>query len=184
MAFMLQGLFGERSLTKLAGLYGERAEAERAAAELARAAGLQPSQLRILGPEDAARSHREWFSRAVEPETRGIFRTILRTHAVTGTVGVALGVLLYAVLFGTGVPMVRSSPWLSFFVIVGFVATFGLMVGGLLSLRPDHALLINELRTGLKANRWAVVVHPTDERQVDAARRSLEASGAKVLATM
>lgn len=183
MASLLRGVFGERSLTKLAGLYGERAAAERAALEVTRAAGLQPAQVRILGPEDAHRSHREWFSRSVEPETGGIFRTLLRTHLVLGVVGAVAGVLLYATLVGTRQAMVVGSPLLSFIAIVGFATTFGLMAGGLLSLRPDHTLLINQLRTGLKGNRWAVVVHPTDERQVQAAREALQASGAKVLAT-
>lgn len=184
MAFTLKRLFGERSLTKLAGLYEQRADAERAAADLVRMTELKPAQVRILGPADANFSRRDLFARSVEPEARGIFLTILRAHVFMAMAGAVLGALLYGWLFSQGQPMVRASPGLSLLAIVGFATTFGLLLGGLLSLRPDHTVLMTELRTGLEADRWAVVVHPTDRRQVDSAKQALEASGGQVRATL
>ncbi len=184
MAFGLKGLFGERSLSKLAGVYGEREAAESAAGRLAGVAGITAAQLRVLGPSDATLSHHEIFARSVEPEARGIFRTILRSHAILGVVGAAVGVLIFAWLYSTGMSLIVASPYFSFFVIVGFVTAFAMMIAGLLSLRPDHTLLMNELRTALRSSRWAVVVHPTSEPQFDAAKQALQASGAQILTTL
>lgn len=183
MAFLLRSLSGERSVSKLAGLYRARDDAESAATRLAGLAGLETTQLRVLGPEDARRPRNDRFVRAVEPEVSGIFRTILRSHAICGAVGAAIGVVLFLALYFRGEEMIVSSPWLALIAITGFAAIFGLFVAGLLSLRPDHSVLINELRAALKASRWAVVVHPTSEQQFDAAREVLELSGAKVLTT-
>lgn len=184
MIFHLRALFGEKSVSKVAGVYRLRGDAEHAAADLAGVAGIAPVQLRVLGPLDARRSRREMFGRAVEPEGAAILRTALRAHAITGAIGAALGVLLFAALFLVGQPMVASSPLLAFIAFTGFATTFGLLAGGVLWLRPDHALLIDGLRRALAARRWAVVVHPVNERQFDAARDALRSSGAKVLRTL
>lgn len=184
MLFFMRGVFGERSVSKLAGVYRLRGDAEHAAHDLAGVAGLEPAQLRVLGPQDVRPSHREYFARAVEPETRGIFRTLWRTHAITGAIGAALGVLLFAALYFAGQPMVVGSPWFALMVCTGFATTFGLLAGGVLSMRPDHALLIDQLRRALRERGWAVVVHPVSEQQFDAARRALQSSGAKVLTTL
>ena len=119
MAFAMQGLFGEKSPSKVAGLFGQREEAERAARELTGMVGLRTTQLRVLGPDDATLAHNELFARAVEPESRGIFRTILRTHAVTGVVGAVVGVLLFAWAYFSGQAMVVASPLLAFIAFTG-----------------------------------------------------------------
>lgn len=184
MLFFLRDVFGERSVSKLAGLFDARPEAEEAATYLADVAGLRVTQLRVLGPEDAKRSHRNLFGRAVEPEDAGIGRTIVRTHLAGSVVGAVLGMVLFAVLFFSEVPMIAASPVAAFLVLTGFATTFGLLVAGLLSLRPDHALMIDELRSALRARRWALVVHPTSAQQFDAAKSALQSSGAKVLTTL
>ena len=184
MAFFLKRLFGERSVSKLAGVYGQQDAAEGAASRLAGVAGLQAAQMRVLGPQDAKLSHHEIFARSVEPEVGGIFRTMLRTHAVFAVVGAVVGVVLFALVYASGLAMVVASPVFSFAVIVGFATIFGMLFAGLLSLRPDHTVLMNELRSALNERRWAVVVHPTSEQQFDAAKQALQASGAQVLTTL
>ena len=42
MAYLLQGLFGERSLTKVAGLYPQKGQAESSMAAMMRLGGIQP----------------------------------------------------------------------------------------------------------------------------------------------
>jgi hypothetical protein len=145
---------------------------------------MAPGQVRILGPQDAAMSRRDMFGRNLEPEQRGIFRTLFITHGITGLLGGIAGVLLFIGLYRSGQPMVASSPMLAFIAIVGFATTFGLLLGGLIAIRPDHVWLITAVRSGLKHNKWAVIVHPVDTGQTAAARALLLKSGAEILKTL
>lgn len=184
MDYLLKGLFGEKSLTKVVGLFPTQGQAEAAAQGVLKTPGMVPGQARVLGPQDAKISRSELFGRTMEPEQRGIFRTLFITHGITGMAGATVGLLLYFWLYRSGQPMVTSSPLLAFIAIVGFSTTFGLLFGGLLAMRPDHVWLITAVRSALKQNRWAVVVHPTDADQSAAAKEALRQSGAEVLKSL
>ena len=184
MEYILKGLFGEKSLTKVVGLFADKNQADAAAAGVLRAPGMVAGQARVLGPQDAKLSRRDLFGRTMEPEQRGIFRTLFLTHGITGLVGGVAGLLLFLWLYRSGQPMVASSPLLAFIAIVGFAITFGLLLGGLIAIRPDHVWLITAVRSALKKNRWAVIVHPTDADQTAAVREILRDSGAEVLKSL
>ena len=184
MEYLLKGMFGEASLTKVAGLFPDKTQADAAAAEVLKAPGMASGQVRVLGPQDATMSRREIFGRSMEPEQGGIFKTLLITHGITGLAGAIVGLLLFTWLYRSGQPMVASSPMLAFIAIVGFSITFGLLLGGLIAIRPDHVWLITAVRSALKQNKWAVVVHPLDAGQTAAARETLRQSGAEILKTL
>ena len=184
MEYLLKGMFGEKSLTKVVGLFPDKNQAEAAAAQVLKAPGMVAGQARVLGPQDATFSHREVFGRTMEPEQRGIFKTLLMTHGITGVAGGVLGVLLFTWFYRTGQPMVASSPLLALIAIAGFATTFGLLLGGLISIRPDHVWLITAVRSALKENRWAVIVHPLDASQTEAAKNMLRQSGAELLKSL
>ena len=63
--------------------------------------------------------------------------------------------------------MVASSPLLAFIAI-----------------RPDHVWLTTAVRTALKENRWAVIVHPLDADQTAASKEMLSQSGTEVLKSL
>lgn len=184
MEHAMKGLFGEASLTKVAGLFPDRGQADAAAAALLGTPGLAPGQVRVLGPRDASMGRREIFGRTLEPEQRGISRTLFLTHGIFGLLGALAGGLLFLWFYRSGQPMVAASPSLAFGAIVGFATAFGLMLGGLVAIRPDHVWLIASVRSGLKANKWAVIVHPVDVVQTSAARELLLKGGAEILKTL
>ncbi len=185
MDHLLLGMFGERSLTKIAGIYDDKPPAEALAGRLLRLHGLQPQQVRLLGPQDARASRAELFGRALEPEQAGIFRTLLRSHLVSGLAGALAGVLFYAWLLRSGQAMVAGSPLQAFITLVGLATAFGLLLGGLVSLRPDHVRLITQVRSALRDGHWAVVVHPTDTHQAQLARDLLDGSHpGKIVSTL
>ena len=184
MAYLLQGLFGERSLTKVAGLYPQKGHAESSMAAVMRLGGLQPAQVRLLGPHDARAPHREIFSYAMEPEPQGIARTFYQTHLVGGMAGAAAGLALYAWFSRAGHPMIASSPLLALIALVGFGTMFGLLAGGLLSMRPDHIRLITRVRSALRHDHWAVVAHPTTPEQAAKVKAVLHGSAAEVVSTL
>ncbi len=177
-------LTAERSPTKIAGVFTDRAGAQVIVERLHQVATMSDWQVRLLGPEDARRRHHEWFSINLEPEPAAIGRTLVWTHVVFGLAGAGLGLALFAWLYASGQPMVASSPGLSLLAIVGFATTFGLLGGGLVAIRPDHVRLIQRVRTALRSNRWVVVVHPKDNDQREAAERLLRPEASEIVQTL
>lgn len=55
------------------------------------------------------------------------------------------------------------------------------LIVGLLTLRPDRALVIRRVRHALRHGRTAVVAHPRDEAAAHEASAALEAAGAEVV---
>ena len=184
MDTLFHGLFGERSLTKVAGLYVDQTRAESALAQVLRTAGLQAGQVRLLGPQHAKTPRREIFARSMEPEPAGIARTVFQTHAVCGAAGAVLGLALYAWFYRAAHPMIMSSPLVSFIAIVGFATTFGMLFAGLLSMRPDHIRMITKVRSALRHNRWAVVAHPVNSQQAQRVKDVLQTEATEVIETL
>src|ERR1017187_5462779 len=179
-----QLIFGERSLTKVAGIYSTAQGAEDARARVLRGGNWADSQVVLLTPADARTSRRGIMARKMEPESRGIGRTILRAHLFTAVVGLAVGAAAWCLLLYMGNQLIGSSPGLSFVALAFFGTVFGLMLGGLISLRPDHARLITVVRSALRSGQWAAMVHPFDEKQAEEAVELLRAGSQQVERTL
>ena len=179
-----QLIFGERSLTKVAGIYATAQGAEDARLRILRGANWADGQVVLLTPADARISRRAVVARKMEPESRGIWRTILRAHLFTAVVGLAIGVGAWCLLWYSGNRLVGGSPGLSFIAFAFFGTVFGLMFGGLISLRPDHARLITVVRSALQSGQWAAVAHPFDAKQAEEAVELLQAGSQQVERTL
>ncbi len=179
-----QLIFGERSLTKVAGIYSTAQGAEDARVRVLRGGDWADGQVVLLTPADARMSRRGIMARKMEPESIGIWRTILRAHLFTAIVGLAVGAGAWGLLMYRGNGLIRGSPGLSFITFAFFGTVFGLMLGGLISLRPDHARLITVVRSALRSGRWAAVVHPFDEKQAEEAVELLRAGSQQVERTL
>jgi hypothetical protein len=166
--------FGERSQTLVGAPFPDFESADAAQRSLTRDAALV-GEVIVVGPDDPLTAIK------LEPEQRGIWYTMLRTHAVFGAAGVVLGLLASAALWLTQWPAVRLNPgYTTLFVTVLFTFAGG-MLGGLLTLRPDHAMVIRKLRRALKHRQWAVVVRPTSEEHTELAMQRLQQCGASPL---
>ena len=165
-----QLVFAERSVTKVIGVYTDEASALHAKARLCGEAGWAPSQVRLLAPGTAGTSRgANLLARQVEPESSGIFHTMLRAHATFGIAGFLLGVALWAWLRQYGPAFIASSPAMSLMAIAFFAGVGGLILAGLITLRPDHTVVIQALRDDLKQGRWGLVAHPINDEQVEEA---------------
>ena len=83
MEYVLKGMFGEKSLTKVVGLFIDKTQADAAAADVMKTPGMVAGQTCVLGPQDAKMSHRELFGRSMEPEQRGIFKMAICRSTAT-----------------------------------------------------------------------------------------------------
>lgn len=174
----LSALTGETSNSKVAATFDSERRARRIAQGLRRALGLKHSQVQVITPRVR---HPD---RKLEPETRGIVRTIVIAHLKLGAAGVVAGALLFALLYALGVDLVTSSPGFAVALMMGYGGVFGLMAGGLVSLRPDHDPYIHKVHDALDEGRSAVVVHAFDADQRDAAKRALDAEGGDTIRTL
>lgn len=174
----LSALTGETSDSKVAAMFDTERRARRTAHGLRRTLGLKSSQVQVITPEVR---HPD---RKLEPESRGIMRTIVISHVKLGAIGLVAGALLFALLYASGLALVTSSPGFAAALIIGYGGVFGLMAGGLVSLRPDHDPYIHKVRDALDEGHSAVVVHAFDATQRDAARRTLDAEGGDTIRTL
>jgi hypothetical protein len=171
-------LFGERSLTTVAALFGQAQDARDAAEHVVQDGRLPAEQVKVMGPGDPA------IERKLEPEEPGIFHTLIKAHVVLGIVGVIGGLLLAWVLYSAGVGFAVSSPFYTFVILGIFGLLGGLMLGGLVTIRPDRTLLDTKVEEAVYEGQWAVVVHPTNRGQEERARDVLEHSGGQVVRTL
>lgn len=181
---LMHAFFGERSLTKVAGVFPARAQAEQAARRLTQGSGFGAEQVEVLEPGDGDWRRADVLARKMEPEERGIWSTIIRAHVLAGVIGFLLGAALCLVLWMAGQPGVRSTPGIALVAMAGFGTTFGLLAGGLLSMRPDHGRVIALVRQYLREGHWAVVAHPDTPEQAAQAENTLKQGSERVVRTL
>jgi hypothetical protein len=171
-------LTGEASDHKVAGLFSDEAAARELAEAVRRGAGLAEAQVRVLGPDD---NH---IGRALEPESRGIVHTMIRAHIWLGLAGAVIGALAFGVMFALGVQFIVLNPWWSILLLIGFGAIGGLMLGGAVSLRPDHSPYIAASREALRQGKYVVVVHATSTDELKQAEAILKENVGETIRTL
>jgi hypothetical protein len=177
-------VFGERSLTKVAGLFMNRSRAEDAAQQVKRTVGLDDAQVSLVGPPDGDALSSPAFSSKLEPEQAGIWRTLVRAHVVSGLAGAGAGLLIYLGFIVASSTAVISTPGMSLVAMVFLGGLAGLLVGGLLTLRPDHYQVIATVRRAIRKGHWAVVIHPITQVQIDQAIATLQSCSYRVVRSL
>lgn len=167
--------FGERSLTLVAGIFGDDRAAAAGAATLRRQ--MPSAAIAVVQPHDPE------LARKLEPEQRGIWRTLVRAHMWLGALGLVAGLGFAALLTATW-PAAAASPGFTTTACAVFGLFAGGLAGGLLTLRPDHDRVIMRVRADTDGGRWAVVAHPLDQDQAEQARATLADAGGEVVRSL
>lgn len=163
-------LLAEEFPHKLSAQYETLQSAEQAVQQLTEHAQIPRVQINIIQPLDPLIAHK------LEPEVKGISQTLVRSHLSLGAAGLLLGLIVALVLVTFGPSLTRSSPLFTFIATCFLCTTGGLLLAGLISLRPDHDPMIAKARTAASTGRWTVVVHCADEAQQSRASQTVEAS--------
>ena len=171
-------LTSEVSNSKVAAIFADATAARAEAARVRDALQLSDAQVQVVTPADPRPGHK------LEPESHGIFLTMIRAHVVLGLVGAVVGAVAFAVLLAMDIPFIVNSAVMSAALLIGFGAVAGLMFGGLVTLRPDHDPLINKVQHALGEGRSAVVVHAFSHAQSAQARDLLLQSSDDVVSTL
>ncbi|AXK71651.1 hypothetical protein DWG18_04670 [Lysobacter sp. TY2-98] len=175
---MARSVAGETTPHKAAAIFQSVDTARAAAAAVRSTLGMPDQHVRTL---DATTPHP---GRAAEPESAGIFQTMLRAHAALGVAGFVAGLLLYWVLRRMGIGFIVDAPLAAAGAIVFFCTIGGLLLGGLVTLRPDHDPYVMKILDACREGRAAVVVHGRTADERDAAVEFLRSAGGDVIQTL
>lgn len=171
------GLTGERSNHKVAGIFKDAERMHECREQLVDAVG-EVEAIEPLAPGGETPSWR------LEPEPRGIWHTLVRAHLWLAGAGIVVAGLIFGLLFALDVAFVVQNPWTSAVLLIIFCAIGGALLGGLVTMRPDHAPFIARVRTALDEGRHVLVVHPGNREQADTARDCLERYADETVATL
>lgn len=171
------GVSGEKSDHKLAAVFESEDRAREASRVLADETGLERDQLEVLSP-----GSRE-AERALLPESHGIWRTLVRSHIWLGLAGAVAAVVLFLILSVLGVPFVTDNPVAALGLFVLVLTLAGLMLGGLVTLRPDQVPYIEVAREALRSGHHVLLVHARSAEQLGEARDLLERPALKAMRT-
>lgn len=143
----------------VSGSYRSHRHARESAQSLVDTAGIAPQQVMLVAPQDPQ------VERKVEPDSRGIFKTLLKAHLGTAVTGFFLGLGIALALVFFGPPWARSSPVLvlTAFALTGTLASA--LLGGLITLRPDRYRVARKAMKESLRGDWTVVAHCRDANE-------------------
>jgi hypothetical protein len=171
-------LFGEQWISLVAGVFDDGRSAGRAALAVSYALRDPRNAVEIVTPGDPA------FALKLEPESPGIWRTLVRAHCKLGVVGLVLGTTFAVALLAAGWPAAVSSPGFTLMFASIFGMFGGLMLGGLVTLRPDHGRVISKVRDASTTGLWSVVAHPINRSAAEVAGETLKRAGGQVVRSL
>ncbi len=163
-------LLTEENPHLVSGEFEYRRDASAVVERLLTVTGLRRAQVELLEPG----THQ--VARKVEPKSRAIGRTLVRTHVLLGILGLVVGLVAATALVMGGPEMTRSSPLMTFIFVPTLTMFMGLLMAGLVALRPDHGPVIKATRDAVNEGLWTVVARCADQRQADHADRVLSAT--------
>lgn len=164
----------EKHPGKVAGVYAQESGAQQAIHLLRNEGGFSAEEVNLVPPDDTN------FDEKIEPDDKGIGRTLLGSHIILGGCGLAVGLILAAILSVYGPVLTTSSPTMVFIGLATLGTFFGLLVAGLVSLRPDHDGLINDTRHATNNQQWTVIVQTKDDEQQKQAKQLMQGSAVSV----
>lgn len=168
---------GENFPSRVAAEFHDADTARQAAELLIRQTGIVGHQVQLVDPGDPA------IDRKLEPESRGIARTLVRSHAILGIAGLITGLIVGVILLATGAPLFAGSPWYTLGTLAVFGAIGGMLVAGLISMRPNHDHLLLWVKSATRKGCWFVLVHARDRDQEREAQELLKGMSDKVMVT-
>jgi hypothetical protein len=171
-------VIAEKASHKVAATFTAQHRAAAAAQALGRTPIASELQIRLLQPGQPG------VDRALEPEQARIFQTILRAHGWLGLAGAIAGGLVFLVLWSMGVLMVTQSPFAAVGAMMGFGLVAGLLLGGLVSLRPDHDPYIAAVHRSLEEGHCVVLVHAPSSAAAAEAQALLDEEGGQTVRTL
>ena len=164
-------LTGEAVDHKIAAVFESSTEAENTALALRTETTLAAEQVIVISPDDPD------SGRALEPESQGIWRTLVRSHVGLGVAGAVMGFVLFLVLYSADVAFITLNLVVSGIVLTVFGAVGGLLLAGMITLRPDHMPYLMQAQSALRRGKYVLAVHASSADQLEEAKKILRNRG-------
>lgn len=171
-------IIGEKRPGMVSGVFSNEEDAKTAVACLVHEGDFDSENINLVSPND------KYFEQKVEPDEAGIARTLVMSHLVFGFMGLLIGLILAAMLTLFGPPLAQSSPMFTTMALALICFFIGLIVAGLVSVRPDHDPLIVSTREAIRSGSWAVVVHTLDKDEMYRAKIVMSGSAESLSETL
>lgn len=163
-------LSGEQSNTKIVAVFNTKLAAEECAQKI-QEKGLDPNQFDIVAPNE------EGYDRKLEPESQGVKRTAIKAHLTFGVLGLVFGAIVWAILFFLDLAFIKSALISGLIAFLFFGTVAGLLLGGFITMRVDHQVVIQAVDTAVHEGHWSLVMHPRDREQAQLMTQSLSELG-------
>jgi len=161
-------LTGEKSNHKCVAVFDHHEDANDQRERLIDELSIDAGQLQLVQP----RTRRP--GRKLLPESSGIWDTMLRSHLIMGLAGALAGTTVFLGLLAGGIQPIVSNPFSAGFAFIHVGTLFGLMIGGLLTLRPDQVPYIRGAMRALRCGQTVLVVHARSAQQLSTAKALLQ----------
>lgn len=148
----------EKRPSRVVAFFNSKREVNNAAHILLEDHLFEPGCVNVVPPNDTN------FGNKLEPETQGIKKTLWKSHLIIGILGLAIGLVLSAVLSVAGPVATQSSPMMTFFSVTMVCLFLSLIIAGIIALRPDHDPVINNVREATNSGLWTLIVHTRNWR--------------------
>lgn len=168
----------EQYPSKVEAVFDNENDARIAQREVTLATDVLIGETQIITPDE-----RNW-SKQIEPEADTLIESMFLNHVIYGLSGLAIASLLAMILIFSGVNFAFSSPIITTFVFMFVGGMMGMMIAGLLTLRPDHDNVIQRARHALKKGKVVLLVHIKDRPQLRDVELTLSHLSPKVASTL
>ncbi|TVQ41670.1 MAG: hypothetical protein EA370_01425 [Wenzhouxiangella sp.] len=172
------GLTGEIFNHKIAGIFKDARQLDQCRDRLVDEVGTVGAQARTLRPGDQV------DGAVLEPESRGIWLTLIRAHVWLALAGAVAGVLVFGILYALGVAFVVQNAWAAALLLMFFSAVGGGLLGGAVTLRPDHTPYLVKVQAALRDDRHVLLLHLDSQEQLAAVKSCLDACADETVATL
>lgn len=162
---------------KVSAVYANEQQAKSALKAIMNELSLSQQQVSLVPPNDVN------YDQKIEPNDRSVGRTLITNHINFGLGGALLGLAGGIILGIYGPQYTQSSPGLTVAALVILGLFVGLLMAGLISLRPDQDAVVNETRQATQNDKWVVIIHTANHQQNEHARTVLEKSADSVSAS-
>lgn len=171
-------LTGEHEGHKVAAVFETESDVNGTAKALCEETSLTNAQVSVLSPSDRHQG------KELEPEDRGIWQTLVRSHVGLG-IGCAIsGFIAYVILSAIGIGFISQNAVVSASALTALGLMIGLLLAGGVTIRPDHTPYLIKAQSALRKGQYVLAVHSENTQQLQEAKSLLAARNVKTVQTL
>lgn len=168
----------EKHPTKVGAIFNSEDKAQTAFSALHKSGDFIKSEIKLIPPYDSG------YDKKLEPEDKKLGQTLLKSHLILALVGIVVGIFIASLLLLSGPIFLQEYIVATYLSISMLCAFIGLLIAGVISIRPDHDHLINKVRKASQKGQWAVIAHTNSRDKMEKAKEIMRPFAISLSATL